>query len=316
MEKWERGSNIIFPVKIKAVGKNRREQKLKNCGWEEYQIAGNFIHPCIQAKDLRALTSLQQKHKGLLDDMERRHARFLNGPLVSADEMMAAGHPDTAQLQDRVTSVQTKWKALKSEAHKRRTTLDSSTEAYQFFSDCNETDSVIKECITIAKSKDFGQDKLTALSLLHRHRQLNDKIQSIAVDVTRVDETGTKLINSHISEEALVLSADPSKQEDVSEKMVPVEVWEDEPYERTEIQKVIEDRKVPQVCIVFLKNASLNLIFILFLGMYKVKGGGGVYLCLGKNINLLRGKGNIMAVGKNIKWKKWQRGSNIIFPVI
>ena len=29
--------------------------------------------------------------------------------------------------------------------------------------------------------------------------------------------------------------------------MVPVEVWEDEPFERTEIQKVIEDRKVPQV---------------------------------------------------------------------
>ena len=27
---------------------------------------------------------------------------------------------------------------------RRRTTLDSSTEAYQFFSDCNETDSVIK----------------------------------------------------------------------------------------------------------------------------------------------------------------------------
>jgi hypothetical protein len=28
---------------------------------------------------------------------------------------------------------------------------------------------------------------------------------------------------------------------------VAVEVWEDEPYERTEIQKVIENRKVPQV---------------------------------------------------------------------
>ena len=32
-----------------------------------------------------------------------------------------------------------------------------------------------------------------------------------------------------------------------SQKLVPVEVWEDEPYERTEIQKVIEDKKVPQV---------------------------------------------------------------------
>ena len=44
--------------------------------------------------------------------------RFLNGPLVSADELIAAGHPDTAQLRNRVTSVQTKWKSLKTEALK------------------------------------------------------------------------------------------------------------------------------------------------------------------------------------------------------
>ena len=31
------------------------------------------------------------------------------------------------------------------------------------------------------------------------------------------------------------------------EKLVPTEVWEDEPFERTEIQRVIEERKVPQV---------------------------------------------------------------------
>ena len=49
-----------------------------------------------------------------------------------------------------------------------------------------------------------------------------------------------------MSSEALYLAADPGKIEE-TEKLVPVEVWEDEPYERTEIQKVIEERKVPQV---------------------------------------------------------------------
>ena len=102
---------------------------------------------------------------------------------------------------------------LQAEAAKRRATLESSTEAYQFFSDCNETDSVIKECVTIAKSKDFGQDKLTALSLLQRHRQLGDKVAAIAVDVTRVQENGKKLTDSQISQEALYLTADPAKQE-------------------------------------------------------------------------------------------------------
>ena len=46
-----------------------------------------------------------------------------------------------------------------------------------------------------------------------------------------------------------------------SEKLVSVEVWEDEPYERTEIQKVIEDRKVPQVN-VFERDATSTDSFI------------------------------------------------------
>ena len=40
------------------------------------------------------------------------------------------------------------------------------------------------------------------------------------MDVKRVEETGNKLVNSQISEEALVLSADPSKQE------VSVKSWQ------------------------------------------------------------------------------------------
>ena len=147
---------------------------------------------------------------------------------------------------------------------KKKLTLDAATEAFQFFSDCNETESVIKEFITLAKSKvilwicvridfhnytisqDFGQDKLTAVSLLGRHRDLQDKIQSIEPDVVRVGQVGEKLSSSNYSSEALYLAADPGRLED-TEKLVPVEMWEDEPFERTEIQRVIEERKVPQV---------------------------------------------------------------------
>ena len=148
---------------------------------------------------------------------------------------------------------------------KKKLTLDAATEAFQFFSDCNETESVIKEFITLAKSKvsavscrilrhiplitvsqDFGQDKLTAVSLLGRHRDLQEKIQSIEPDVVRVGQVGEKLSSSNYSSEALYLAADPGRLEE-TEKLVPVEVWEDEPFERTEIQRVIEERKVPQV---------------------------------------------------------------------
>ena len=47
---------------------------------------------------------------------------------------------------------------------------------------------MIKESVTLAKSKDFGQDKLTAISLLQRHKHLQDKIQSFEGDIARVEE--------------------------------------------------------------------------------------------------------------------------------
>ena len=66
------------------------------------------------------------------------------------------------------------------------------------------------------------------------------------------------MAKSNLSTEALYLAADPGKVEE-SEKLVPVEVWEDEPFERTEIQRVIEERKVPQVAFFF----AFYLFFLL-----------------------------------------------------
>ena len=88
----------------------------------------------ITAKDLRALTSLQQKHKALEDEMVRRHNRFLSGPLATRQDMIKSGHPLADQLMDRVKGVQGKCAMLKEEAAKRRVTLESARDAYLLFS--------------------------------------------------------------------------------------------------------------------------------------------------------------------------------------
>ena len=82
-----------------------------------------------------------------------KHNRFLSGPLATGQDMIKSGHPLADQLMDRVKWVQGKWAMLKEEAAKRRVRLESATDACVFFSNCNETDSVIKESITLAKSK-------------------------------------------------------------------------------------------------------------------------------------------------------------------
>ena len=79
------------------------------------------------------------------------HNRVLSasGPLATGQDIIKSksGHPLADQLMDRVKCVQVKWAILNEEAAKRRVTLESATDGYIFFSDCNETDSVIKESI-------------------------------------------------------------------------------------------------------------------------------------------------------------------------
>ena len=43
MEKRERGSNIIFPIIMRLLGRISSGEEDRNFG-EEYEVAGNFIH--------------------------------------------------------------------------------------------------------------------------------------------------------------------------------------------------------------------------------------------------------------------------------
>ena len=89
----------------------------------------------------------------LEDEMVRRKNRLQAGPVSTGLEMISLGHPLSNQLEHGIQVVKTKWAILEEEAAKKRVTLESATAAFLFFSDYNETDSVIKEFITLAKSK-------------------------------------------------------------------------------------------------------------------------------------------------------------------
>ena len=81
----------------------------------------------ITDMDLRAMTSLQQKHKALEDEMVWRHQRFMSGSFATGHDMIQRGHPLVDQIQDRVRVVQGKWAMLREEADKRSVKLESIT---------------------------------------------------------------------------------------------------------------------------------------------------------------------------------------------
>ena len=71
--------------------------------------------------------------------------------------------------------------------------------------------------------QDFGQDRLTVLSHLQRHKHLQNKIKVLEGDVERLNAAGDKLRKSEISDQALHLLADPVTMEDM-EQLVATEV--------------------------------------------------------------------------------------------
>ena len=88
---------------------------------EEGQWCDEKLTVCqasITAKDLRGLTSLQQRHKAGEDEMGRRHNRFVSGSLATCQELISSGHSLSDQLSEKMKQVQAKWATLKEEVSK------------------------------------------------------------------------------------------------------------------------------------------------------------------------------------------------------
>ena len=120
----------------------------------------------------------------------------------------------------------------------------------KFYTDANEAESWLKEKMALVASTDYGVDEPSAQALLARHKDLRGEIQAYKGDITSLNTHAQKLIKSGIAN--LELSTEPEPPQEIEEwttetRLVPQEVWEDEPYERIENRIVIENRLCPQV---------------------------------------------------------------------
>ncbi|XP_011150755.1 spectrin alpha chain isoform X3 [Harpegnathos saltator] len=221
----------------------------------------------ISAKDLRAVISLQQKHKALQDEMKVRRPK--SEQLCDAGrKLIADNHPSALEIQNRIDSLQEHWRVLEELAALRKKQLDDAAETFQFYADANEADSWMNEKMTLVASEDYGVDEPSAQALLQRHKDLEGELNAYKGDVQSLNAQAEKLIKSGIS--TLELSADPEpvaelEQEEWSKeiRLVPQDEWVDEVVERLEPRTVHEDRLVPQVKSLYPFNGQ---------GMHMAKG--------------------------------------------
>uniref|UniRef100_A0A8D8QLB4 Spectrin beta chain, non-erythrocytic 5 n=1 Tax=Cacopsylla melanoneura TaxID=428564 RepID=A0A8D8QLB4_9HEMI len=222
----------------------------------------------VSAKDLRAVLSLQQKHKAFMDEINIREPK--------SEQLCEGGrgfvndkHPRSQEIQAKIQLLQQHWKTLHELAETRHKHLQDAAEAYQYYADANEAESWLGERLALVTSEDYGVDEPSAQALLQRHRDLAGEIQAYKGDVQGLNTQAEKLITSGISSLQMGLGdEDELPLEEVEEwvnetRLVPQEIWETEVIEKVEHKTIMEDRKVPQVKSLYPFNGQ---------GMVMVKG--------------------------------------------
>ncbi|XP_020812650.1 spectrin beta chain, non-erythrocytic 1 isoform X1 [Drosophila serrata] len=205
----------------------------------------------ITAKDLRAVLSLQQKHKALEDEIKSRKPK--SGQMSEAGKrLIGEEHPRSSEIQSRIDSLAEHWQALEALVELRRRQLEDAAEAYQFYTDANEAESWLNEKMALVNSRDYGNDEPSAQALLQRHRDLQGELNAYSGDILNLNQQADKLIKAGIC--TLELSAaepelpEVEQEEWVNEtRLVPKEVWEDEWVEKLEHKKVTETKLLPHV---------------------------------------------------------------------
>ncbi|XP_037069817.1 spectrin beta chain, non-erythrocytic 1-like [Pollicipes pollicipes] len=202
----------------------------------------------ITAKDLRAVLAMHQKHKALEDEMRVRRPKT-DKICRAGEQLTEAKHPQSADIHARIVSLKQKYAELEELAAQRRRQLAEAAEAYQFYSDANEAESWLKEKRPLVASADCGSDEPSAASLLARHKDTVGEINAYRDDITALAAQADKLQKAGITSLSLSGAPELAEVEEWSQetRLVPKEVWEDEPVERTEHRIVTEERKIPQV---------------------------------------------------------------------
>lgn len=206
----------------------------------------------ISAKDLRAVVSLQQKHKALEDEIKVRKPKSLQ--MVDAGQkLITENHVRQAEIKVRVESLQDHWKSLDGLVDLRRRQLEDAAEAYQFYTDANEADSWLNEKMALVTTDDFGVDEPSSQALLQRHRDLQGEMNAYMGDILNLNQQADRLIKAGICtldlQMAEVEAAPETEQEEwVNEtRLVHKEVWEEEPVEKVEHRMITENKFLPHI---------------------------------------------------------------------
>ncbi|XP_050676650.1 spectrin beta chain, non-erythrocytic 5 isoform X3 [Leptidea sinapis] len=206
----------------------------------------------VAAKELRGVLALRQKHTALMHELRARDL-VAQRHRAKGQSLIDAKHPKSAEIERRLSALSEQWEILRQLANDRDKKLADAAEAHQFYGDANEAESWMKEKHALVASEDCGVDANSAAALLARQRIVHDELRAYSGELQALRGTAQRLqaagiLTLQLPTEVESGGAVESEEEWGSEsRLVPTEVWEEEPVERLEHRTVTEERSVPQV---------------------------------------------------------------------
>ncbi|CAG2161762.1 unnamed protein product, partial [Oppiella nova] len=219
----------------------------------------------LPSKDLLAVISLQQKHS-VLETEIKAHKNRLKKVIDSGEQLIAAKHPESADIKVRIESLTSQWDKLHELADQKSKQLSDAMEAFQYHTDANEAESWMKEKMQLVTSEDYGKDEPSALALLQRHSRLESEISAYENDIKRLNTQSDKMIKSGIASLFMICgdafsAATAAGSGDTDEGLhVPTEEWVDELVEKEIIQEVVEEIRIPQVIALYPFTGQENFV--------------------------------------------------------
>lgn len=135
--------------------------------------------------------------------------------IISTGEKLIQNGQPTNQVQTRLTSMNKAWDQLRNAVTVLGSWINGAKEAQQYFQDCNEAESWMREKLTFVGSEDLGRDTETCEALLQKHTRLEEEIQSYRSEIVRLEEVST-----HLATTAVGITV-TSQLEEVEELKVP-----------------------------------------------------------------------------------------------
>ncbi|XP_062974523.1 spectrin beta chain, non-erythrocytic 5 [Elgaria multicarinata webbii] len=143
---------------------------------------------------LQVLNDLFKKQEEL-EESFAGHRDQLQGLVNTVQEFQQEKHFLADEIEERVDHVVHRYKNLREPLQERRGRLEASRLQYQFLQDVNEELTWIREKLSLASSRDYGQSLTTVQSLQEKHQNLENEISSHDALTKAVISTGQKLVS-------------------------------------------------------------------------------------------------------------------------